>query len=177
MCSGRKTLGNRTTLGSGKMGRVGGSMADVEVSPLLTLSFCQHLFGCGRGPTPARSRGAPPPREDRASGPVAADNDSVVARGFSPAATWFSSCPPDLLLSSLALETSPAPLQSARRSRRRSDRRKSELHPRPDPHPEWSTGGVERRVPDGELAVDRRQRPGDEGAGVGEGQRPELGRG
>ena len=31
------------------------------------VSIC---FVCGRGPTPARSRGAPPPREDRASGPL-----------------------------------------------------------------------------------------------------------
>src|SRR5687767_7747990 len=41
------------------------------------------LFGCGRGPIPARSRGAPPPREDRASGAVAADDGSECRAGAS----------------------------------------------------------------------------------------------
>src|SRR5262245_27803744 len=37
--------------------------------------------------------------------------------------------------------------------------------------------GVEGGVPHGELAADRRQRLGDEGAAVGETRRPQLGRG
>ena len=39
-------------------------------------AFCLHAW-CGWGPTPARSRGAPPPRDERASGAVAADNGCV----------------------------------------------------------------------------------------------------
>src|SRR5215218_1424354 len=38
---------------------------------------CMFLC-CRRGPTPAGSRGAPPPREDRASGAVAADQYWMV---------------------------------------------------------------------------------------------------
>src|SRR6476469_2960315 len=33
MCSGKKTLGNRTTFGSGKMGMVGGSIGRIQSNP------------------------------------------------------------------------------------------------------------------------------------------------
>ena len=48
-------------------------------------------LGCGRGPTPARSRGAPPPREDRPSGPVAADTDSEIVTPEPPPAGLYGS--------------------------------------------------------------------------------------
>ena len=41
------------------------------------------LFVCRRGPTPAGSRGGPPPREDRASGAGAAQNDGMATGGRS----------------------------------------------------------------------------------------------
>src|SRR6188768_1409169 len=43
---------------------------------------------CGRGPTPARSRGAPPPREDRASGPVLLSGNRPEAGRASARSAW-----------------------------------------------------------------------------------------
>ena len=52
-------------------------------------AVCQHLLVCGRGPTPARSRGAPPPRAASArfaraavSSPGRLDQHSAMALGL-----------------------------------------------------------------------------------------------
>jgi hypothetical protein len=45
MCSGRKTLGNRTTFGSGKRGMVEGSIADfrLQIANSLGIADCRLL--------------------------------------------------------------------------------------------------------------------------------------